>query len=327
MLRSRLFGCLVLLSLVFVLGACAGGDDTVAEPATDPAPAASNVVSQPETVNTSASSGMDERVVAQPEPTATFVEPLAALVNGEPITLVEFQRERDRRAFGLEVEPATQAAFDLSVLDSMIDQMLIEQAAEREGLVVTDAEVDAELAIQEEIASANSMSLEEIVEMQLYTMDEYREVLHGMLLAQKVSQMVANVASTAPQVHSRHILVKEEAVALDLLAQLAAGADFAQLAAQYSLDSSTAPTGGDLDWVSRGDLLQPEVEAIIFSLQPGERTTAPVQSSLGYHIIEVLERDEARPLSQSALAEKKQQAFLAWLQNQRATAEVQRFIG
>ena len=96
---------------------------------------------------------------------------------------------------------------------------------------------------------------------------------------------------------------------------------------QYSLDGSTAPTGGDLDWVSRGDLLQPEVEDAIFALEPGQISPEPVKSSLGYHIVQVLEKVEDRPLSQAALAEKQQQAFMAWLDSQRQAAVIERYVG
>jgi len=261
---------------------------------------------------------------AEAQPTE---EPLAARVNGQPITLATFQRESVRRAVGLDVQPATQGAFDAQVLQSMIDQMLINQAAAREGIVVTDAEVDAELATQSDIAAGNNQTLDQIVTAEGYTMDEYRGVIHDMLLTQKLSQVVANVPPVAEQVHARHILVADEATARDLLAQLQQGADFAQLAMQYSLDGSTAPSGGDLDWVSRGDLLQPEVENAVFSLQPGQISPEPVKSSLGYHIIQVLERVQDRPLSQAALAEKKQQAFLTWLDGQRQAAVIERYVG
>jgi len=162
---------------------------------------------------------------------------------------------------------------------------------------------------------------------QLYTLDEYRQVTREMLTVQKLSEVVANVSPYAEQIHSRHILVADEATALDLLAQIQAGADFAALATQYSLDASTARLGGDLDWVSKGDILQPEVEMAIFSLQPGEIAPYPVKSSLGYHIVQTLERVEDRPLSPVALAEKRQQAFLAWLERQRQTAVIEQFIG
>jgi parvulin-like peptidyl-prolyl isomerase len=261
---------------------------------------------------------------AADEPTS---EPLAAVVNGQPITLAAFQRERQRRLLGLEIEPATAAAFDDSVLQTMIEQVLIEQEAERRGIVVKDKEVDDEIALQSTLAAANGQTLEEIVAAQLYTMDEYRDALREMLLTQKVSEVVADVPPYTEQVHSRHILVADEATARALLTQIQQGADFAQLAIEYSLDSSTARTGGDLDWVSRGDLLQKEVEDAIFSLEPGQIYPEPVRSSLGYHIVQTLERVNDRPLSQAALAEKKQQAFLNWLDSQRQSAVIERFVG
>ena len=75
------------------------------------------------------------------------------------------------------------------------------------------------------------------------------------------------------------------------------------------------------------DLLQPEVEAAIFALQPGELDPEPVKSSLGYHVVQTLERVKDRPLSQAALAQKRQRAFIAWLENQRALAVIERYVG
>lgn len=254
-------------------------------------------------------------------------EPLAARVNGQPITLADFQRQRDRSATGLAAQPATQSTFDAQILQTMIDQVLIEQAAAAQGIVVSDPEVDAELAAQADLAAANGQKLEDVIAAQLYTMPEYREVIRGMLLTQKVSQIAANVSTTAPQVHARHILVADEATARELITRLQQGEDFAQLAVQYSMDTSTSASGGDLDWVSQGVLLQAEVEQAIFALQPGQLGPEPVRSSLGYHVIQVLERVEDRPLSQTVLAEKRQQAFMAWLDAQRQSAVIERYVG
>jgi peptidyl-prolyl cis-trans isomerase C len=310
-LRSSVGIALVLM--VVLLAACAGDKKSSGSPASN----SNNTVPVDQAVNTANSAGQNSQPDTVIQPTD---EPLAAKVNGQPITLAAFQRERDRRALGMQVEPATAAAFDASVLQTMIDQVVIEQAAARLGIVVTDQEVDTELALETDLASANGETLDQFVAAQLYTMDEYRAAVHGMLLTQKVSDTVVQVSPTAEQVHSRHILVADEATARALLAQIQAGADFAQLAMQYSLDSSTAPTGGDLDWVSRG-------ENAIFSLEPGQIAPEPIHSSLGYHIVQTLEKVENRPLSQSALAEKRQQAFLAWLDSQRQAAVIERYVG
>jgi parvulin-like peptidyl-prolyl isomerase len=298
--------------LAALLTACAGEKSQPSEQAE----AASNIapVAQQQVAQTAAT----------PLPTD---DPLAARVNGEPITRAAFERERERRLLGVTVDPATASAFDASVLDSMIDQVLIAQAAKGLGITVEEAAIDAELQIQSDLAAANGQTLEDIVAAQLYTMDEYRQVINDMLLSQAVSDAVAQVSPYSEQVHSRHILVADEATARSLLAQIQQGADFAQLAHDYSLDASTARTGGDLDWVSEGDLLQPEVEAAVFALAAGEISPEPVRSSLGYHIIQTLERVQDRPLSETALAEKRQRAFIAWLDQQRASATIERFVG
>lgn len=301
---------LVLVLLMLLLAAC-GGDSDGASQAEPRANAQGLLPAQPV-------SG-----AAQAQPTS---EPLAARVNGQPITLAAFQREVQRRMIGMTLEPATQAAFDASVLDAMIDQVLIEQGAALLQIEVTDAEVDAELTIQADLAKANNLLLEEVLAAQLYTLDEYREVVRGMLLVQKLSDVVAAVAPYAEQVHSRHILVADEATARALIDQLRAGADFAQLAATYSLDQSTAPSGGDLGWVAPGVLLQPEVEAAIFALAPGELAPEPVQSSLGYHVVQTLERVQDRPLSPAELAERRQQVFEQWLETQRQAAVIERLV-
>ncbi len=294
-----------MLLTVAALAACGGDTADSSSAAADRAPQATNVGSAPQLTE----------------------EPLAARVNDQPITMAAFERERQRRLQGLEAQPATQADFDASVLDAMIDQLLIEQAAPRLGVTVNDADVDAELAVQEELAAANGTSLEEMLAAQLYTTDEYRHVVRELLLTQKVSDVVADVPPTAEQVHARHILVADEATARDLIAQLQQGADFAQLAMDYSLDASSAPSGGDLGWVPRGVLLQPEVEEAIFALADGEIAPEPVHSSLGYHVVQTLERVQDRPLSQALLAERKQHAFQEWLAVERENAVVERYIG
>jgi len=316
-LRSdlRRFAWLIVLTLatVALLAGCGGK---------------SNNGASGESLSAASDAGEVSVSASQPtQPAQPTEEALAARVNGEPITLAQFVRERERRSLGMMVEPATQDAFDAQVLASMIDQVLINQGAAKAGIVISEEEIDAELTIQAELAAAGGTTLEEVAASQLYTMDEYRAVIRDMLTVQRLSDVVANVSPYAEQVHSRHILVTDEALARNLIAQIQAGADFAQLATQYSLDSSTARLGGDLDWVSEGDLLQPEVERAVFALGPGDLAAYPVQSSLGYHVVQTLERVQDRPRSATALAEKRQNAFLAWLEGQRQMATIERFVG
>jgi hypothetical protein len=84
----------------------------------------------------------------------------------------------------------------------------------------------------------------------------------------------------------RHILIQSENVTQSVLDRLRRGANFSELAANYSLDASGA-SGGDIGWIRRGQTV-PEFEDEAFSLRIGELSDI-VKSEFGYHIIEVLE--------------------------------------
>jgi hypothetical protein len=84
----------------------------------------------------------------------------------------------------------------------------------------------------------------------------------------------------------RHILIESENTTTQVLDQLRRGADFEELAANYSLDASGA-SGGDIGWIRRGQTV-PEFEEEAFSLEIGELSDI-VKSEFGYHIIEVLD--------------------------------------
>ena len=93
------------------------------------------------------------------------------------------------------------------------------------------------------------------------------------------------------RVQASHILVADLDTALEVRALLNEGADFAELASIYSIDQGTKDDGGDLDWFGRGVMVA-EFEEAAFSLEVAE-TSQPVQTSFGYHIIHLANREEA----------------------------------
>lgn len=120
---------------------------------------------------------------------------------------------------------------------------------------------------------------------------------------------------TAERVKTRHILVKlpppgpdgkvdpkaldaARAKATDLLKQIKAGADFAELAKKNSDDTVSAKDGGDLPWVTHGQFV-PEFDKAAFSMAKGQISDL-VQSQFGFHIIQVMDKEDARviPLSE-----------------------------
>jgi parvulin-like peptidyl-prolyl isomerase len=153
---------------------------------------------------------------------------------------------------------------------------------------------------------------------------DLRRVIADNLLREKVREaIVADVPTVMEQVHARHILVDMEDEAKEVLERLKQGEDFAALAAELSIDSGTKDKGGDLGWFPRGEM-DPAFEEAAFALAPGELSD-PVQSSFGWHIIQVLERDPARPLSPDQLDRQRSNAFNQWLTDMKAQSDIQRF--
>jgi len=116
-----------------------------------------------------------------------------------------------------------------------------------------------------------------------------------------------------PEVRARHILVKTEQEAKDIVKQLKAGADFTELAKKSS-DGPSAQTGGDLGYFSRGQMVKPFEDAA-FSLKPGQ-ISDPVQTEFGWHVIKV-EDKRNRPLP--TFDEVKEQLMASLVQNQLKT--------
>jgi peptidyl-prolyl cis-trans isomerase D len=108
---------------------------------------------------------------------------------------------------------------------------------------------------------------------------------------------------TPERVHARHILLsttnkpkdevaKIQAQAEDLLKQIKGGADFADLAKKFSQDPGSAQKGGDLGWVSRGQMVK-NFEDAVFSLKDNQ-LSGVITTEYGFHIIQVLEKQSPR---------------------------------
>ena len=89
--------------------------------------------------------------------------------------------------------------------------------------------------------------------------------------------------ASSQQYKARHILVETQAQAEDLIAQLADGADFEELAKEHSTGPS-APNGGDLGWFSPEQMVKPFADAVAI-MENGAYTQAPVQTQFGWHVI------------------------------------------
>ncbi|HNC09693.1 MAG TPA: peptidylprolyl isomerase [Anaerolineales bacterium] len=157
-----------------------------------------------------------------------------------------------------------------------------------------------------------------------FSADYYRDFFESQILRRKLQEVItAEVKPTQEQVWARHILVADEATAKDIIAKLQDGGDFAELAREFSTDGS-ASTGGDLGWFGKGAMV-PEFETAAFALKnPGDFTTEPVQSQFGYHIIQLIAKQD-RPLSADEYQTAKDTAFSDWLTSAREEYGVETF--
>jgi peptidyl-prolyl cis-trans isomerase C len=92
---------------------------------------------------------------------------------------------------------------------------------------------------------------------------------------------------------ARHILVKSEDEARNLIAELKGGADFTELAKAHSL-GPTGQNGGDLGWFDAKQMVKPFTEAVK-QMEPGSHSDTPVQTQFGWHVILLEETREADP--------------------------------
>ncbi|MDQ0268943.1 peptidylprolyl isomerase [Cytobacillus purgationiresistens] len=96
-----------------------------------------------------------------------------------------------------------------------------------------------------------------------------------------------------PRIKARHILVEDEDTAKEVQKKLKDGGDFAELATEYSTDQGSAANGGDLGWFSKGQMVK-EFEEAAYDLDV-DQISEPVQSTHGFHVIQVTEKEEKKP--------------------------------
>ena len=257
-------------------------------------------------------------------PTATPVLPtatsqaMAATVNGEGITVADYTAELARYKSAQQALNKTVSDTDASkaVLEDLIDQVLLEQAAKAAGYEITDSALQSRInALTSQLGGADKLSKWESDHG--YTDDSFRTDLKRSIDAAWMRDKIINaVPTTADQVHVQQILLYNANDAQSVLKQLQGGADFNKLAAQYDPNAR-----GDLGWFPKGYLLDPNVEQAAFSLQVGQ-TSGVIQTGVGYDIIKVLARDAQHPLSPDANLAMQEQALKNWVTQQRAQAAV-----
>lgn len=206
---------------------------------------------------------------------AAAAEEIVARVNGQEISKYEFMSQLD----GLAVPPASMQEIYPALLDKMIVSRILTAEGRASKLNESEAFKVRVKLYEEKLLADMAM----------------REKLKNRITEDKVQAMYNDAvkkASTQDEVRARHILVKTSDEAAALITQLEAGADFAKLASEKSLDKGSSVRGGDLGYFAKGAAVDPVTEAA-FAMKVGDYSRAPVKSVAGYHVIKLEDRRKA----------------------------------
>jgi len=261
-------------------------------------------------------------------PTPTLDAALAAVVDGEIISQDAYQAQLEQAEQQFMQQPgfeATseegQAALNLlreQVLDWMIDRTLMTQAAPEMGITVSEDAVEAQIAL---MRGDDAVRFEKWLTASGLSYQALQDQVRSDLLASALrDQVTGGLARTVLQARVRHIWLSQGQVAEDVLAQLREGANFIVMARKYSEDEATRDEGGDLGFLPQG-AMPPAFEAVAFGLAPGE-ISGIVESTSGYHIIQMVEIDPQRPVPDHLWPLVQQHAFERWMAERRAAAEI-----
>jgi foldase protein PrsA len=236
---------------------------------------------------------------------------IVATVNGEPI-------------FKEELFEAMYAQGGREALDQLITKQLILQEGKAAGITISEEELDLEI---QSIIDESFQGVEEnfLAALNYYgiSLDSFREDARLNLLVRQIalsridpSQEEARqyfeenrqLFEQPEKVEARHILVETEDAANEIFALLMAGEDFVELASENSIDLSNKDDGGYLGYFGRGVMVK-EFEEAAFSLEVGAFSD-PVQTSFGFHIIEILDRSEAEEIVFEEISDEVMEALI-----------------
>ncbi|HQR60187.1 MAG TPA: peptidylprolyl isomerase [Methylophilaceae bacterium] len=201
-----------------------------------------------------------------------------ATVNGKPIkqSLVDFVL-KDAAAQGQKIDDQSKSL----VLNRLVTQEVVIQEAQKAGL-----DKQADYLARQELANR-----ELLINTYLQDFIKKNPISEADIKAEydKFKQQLGD-----KEYNARHILVKTEQEAKDIIAQLAKGADFAKLAREKSQDPGSKDKGGELDWFSPARMVKPFSDAVV-GMKKGEYTKTPVQTQYGWHVIKLVDVRNTQP--------------------------------
>jgi peptidyl-prolyl cis-trans isomerase SurA len=248
------------------------------------------------------------------------LDKIVAVVDNEFILKSELEFQTNMVAAQRKIDPNS-PGLQKQVLNAIIEEKLIYAQANFDSIIVTDEEVASRIDYQINVFQQQYGSIEKIEQMYGMSIEkikrELRDEIQKSLMIQKLQEKnFAAIEASRREVESffniykdsigvipekvkiSHIFNNPKASSINkekyrqfakaILDSIKNGSDFAELAKKYSEDPGSAVQGGDLGFVKRG-VFYPEFEAVAYSLEPNQISDI-VESPVGYHIIQLLER-------------------------------------
>ncbi|MBP6941108.1 MAG: peptidylprolyl isomerase [Syntrophorhabdaceae bacterium] len=226
-------------------------------------------------------------------------------IDSDTITLEEFNKELDKIPMNMKMLVATQSG-KKTYLDRLImKKLLLREAAK--GKIEGEAEFQNRLAdIKEQLLIESLLKKKIAADSQLTDNDmkKYYDTNKEKFKKEK-------------EINTRHILLKTEEEAKQIMEKLQKGEDFIELSKKYSIDPNAKASGGEIGFHPKGTLL-PEYEAAAFKLTKVGQVAGPVKSQFGYHIIRLegakppayVSFDEVKDFIRQQLIQDKQKELL-----------------
>ena len=199
--------------------------------------------------------------------------PIVANVNNEDISLETMIHAMN------ELPPEIQSQPFMSYYEDLLERVIDIKLFAQEGKKM---KLDEEPSVR----AAIDFVIEKVL-MQAFLSKYVQENIKEENLKASYNNFIADETSRE-EIKASHILMDTESEAIDVINMLNDGDDFAQLAKNKSTGPS-GPSGGDLGWFKRGQMVPP-FEKAAFSLNKNEITQRPVQTQFGWHVIKIFDK-------------------------------------
>jgi peptidyl-prolyl cis-trans isomerase C len=210
---------------------------------------------------------------------SAFAADTVATVNGKAINKSVYDYiAKDATARGQKIDDNVKTA----ITNKLVDSEIVYQEAQKLGLDKTP----------------DYMAREELTRRELLTSAYLQDFVKKNPISdadKKAAYEEYKKAYGATEYSARHILVKTDTEAKDIIAKLQKGGDFAKLAKEKSMDPGSKDKGGDLGWFSPATMVKPFSDAVA-ALPKGKTTAEPVQTQFGWHVIKLIDTRTAQPL-------------------------------